>query len=430
MKWAKLLAGLSLASLLLAACGGSSTGGQSIKGTIKIGIDLPVSFADASDGQPTQNGAKLAIKQAGKVCGASSHSDACFTLAAFALDDATAALAGHDPAQGAANVRQFIADSTVLGMVGPFNSSVAKAEIPITNQVDLAMISPANTNECLTQRAKDFNDNHCKVSGVETADTLRPTGKNNYFRVCTTDLIQGPAGADFAYNKLGKKKVFVFNDQQTYGLGIAQNFAKEFAKDGGTVLNSDLGGYDPTSTKDWHSQINKAKSLGADVVYYGGTTATGGGQIRKQMKGLLDVPYVAGDGISGNQFAKDAADNANDSYFTVAGPYPQKLSTAQSFNAAYKKEYGQDVGAYSAQAYDAANILIAAVSRAIDDAGGNMPTRDQVTAQVAKTQGFKGAIGTTSFDSNGDTTLKIITIYKWTSATDTGGTFVDQITVS
>ncbi|HEX3629173.1 MAG TPA: branched-chain amino acid ABC transporter substrate-binding protein, partial [Candidatus Dormibacteraeota bacterium] len=64
------------------------------------------------------------------------------------------------------------------------------------------------------------------------------------------------------------------------------------------------------------------------------------------------------------------------------------------------------------------------------DAGGSMPSRDPVRAEIAKTQGYKGAIGTTSFDQNGDTTLKIITIYKWTSTTDTGGTFVDQVTVS
>jgi branched-chain amino acid transport system substrate-binding protein len=423
MKLSKLLVGLAAASIALAACGTTTASGPTIKGTIKIGIDLPVSFGDASDGQPTQNGAKLAIKQAGKVCGASSHTDACFTLTAFPLDDATAAQNGHDPAQGAANMRQYVTDSAVLGVVGPFNSSVAKAEIPIANTVNLAMISPANTNECLTQEPAD---GHCK--GI--AATLRPTGKNNYFRVCTTDLIQGPAAADFAYNSLKKTKVFVFNDQQTYGLGIAQNFAAEFKKDGGTVLNSDLGGFDPTSTSDFHSQLNRAKSLGADVIFFGGTTSDKGGQIRKQMLGILDVPYVAGDGISGNQFAKDAGDNAHDSYFTVAGPYPQKLSTAATFVAAYKAEYGQDVGAYSAQAYDAANVIIAAIGRAIDDAGGNMPTRDQVTAQVAKTQNFHGTIGTTSFDTNGDTTLKIITVYKWATATDTGGTFVDQVTVS
>src|ERR1700737_1158575 len=423
MRLPKLLAVLGVASVALAACGSSTTGGTSIKGTIKIGIDLPVSFGDASDGQPTQNGAKLAIKQAGKVCGASSHTDACFTLQSFALGDATAAQNGHDPAQGAANVTQFVTDSAVLGMVGPFNSSVALAEIPIANTVALTMISPANTNKCLTQEPAD---GHCKGQAAK----LRASGKNNYFRVCTTDLIQGPAAADYTYNKLGKKKVFVFNDLQTYGLGIATNFAKQFAADGGTVLNSDLGGFDQTSTSDFHSQLNRAKSLGADVVFFGGTTSDKGGQIRKQMAGILDVPYVAGDGISGNQFAKDAGANAANSYFTVAGPYPKTLPTAQSFDAAYKTEYGQDVGAYSAQAYDSANIIIAAISRAIDDAGGNMPSRTQVTAQVAKTQSFHGTIGTTSFDENGDTSLKIITVYQWTSATDTGGTFVDQVTVS
>jgi branched-chain amino acid transport system substrate-binding protein len=422
MRLPKLLAGLAVASVALAACGASSGTSQTIKGTIKIGIDLPVSGSDASDGQPTQNGAKLAVKLAGKVCGASSHTDACFTLASFPLDDAVNGV--HDVQQGAKNVTQFVADNSVLAMVGPFNSGVAAGEIPIANSTDMAMISPSNTNECLTQEPAD---GHCKGQAAK----LRASGKNNYFRVCTTDLIQGPAAADYAYNKLGKKKVYVLNDQQQYGLGIAKNFAAQFAKDGGTVLNpTDLGAFDPTSTTDFKSSLSRAQSLGADVVFFGGTTATKGGQIRKQMAGIINVPYVAGDGISGNQFAKDAGANAADSYFTVAGPYPLKLASAQTFNAAYKTEYGADPGAYSAQAYDAAKIIISSISKAIDDAGGSMPSRDQVRAEVAKTQGYNGAIGTTSFDTNGDTTLKIITIYKWTSATDTGGTFVDQVTVS
>src|SRR4029077_4556920 len=87
MRLPKLLAVLAVASVALAAGGSSNTGGTSIKGEIKGGIRLPVRGADASDGQPTQNGAKLAVKLAGKVCGASSHTDACFTLGAFPLDD-------------------------------------------------------------------------------------------------------------------------------------------------------------------------------------------------------------------------------------------------------------------------------------------------------------------------------------------------------
>jgi branched-chain amino acid transport system substrate-binding protein len=418
----KLLAGLAVTGLILAACGGGGTTTQTIKGTIKIGIDLPVTGEDASDGLPAQQGGKLAIKQKGKVCGASSHADACFTLSPVALDDAVNGV--HDPKQGAANVQQLVADSAVLGMMGPFNSNVARAEIPIANSVNLTMVSPSNTNECLTQRIPSCKDQ----SGNDKASLLRPKGGNNYFRVCTTDLIQGPAAADYAYNKLGKKKVYVLNDQQTYGLGIAQNFAKQFEKDGGTVLNKDLGGFDPTATTDFKSKLTQAASLGADVVFFGGTTATKGGVIRKQMQGILDVPYVAGDGISGDQFLKDAKPNAANSYFTVAGPYASQLPTATAMIAAYKAEYGTDIGAYSAQGYDAVGVIIAAISRAIDDAGGSMPTRDQVTTEMAKTTGYKGAMGTFGFDANGDTTLKIITVYKWNP--DTGKSdFADQVTV-
>ena len=419
----KVLAGLAVTGLILAACGGGGGATQTIKGTIKIGIDLPVSGEDASDGGPTQNGGKLAIKQKGKVCGASSHADACFTLGVVALDDAVNG--AHDPKQGATNVQQFVADSAVLGMMGPFNSSVARAEIPIANSVSLTMVSPSNTNECLTQEP---NDGHCKNQRT----TLRPNGgmaNNNYFRVCTTDLIQGPAAADYAYNKLGKHSVYILNDQQTYGLGIAQNFAAQFKKDGGTVLNPDLGGFDPVATTDFKSKLTQAKNLGADVVFFGGTTATKGGVIRKQMQGILDVPYVAGDGISGDQFLKDAAPNAANSFFTVAGPYASKLPTATAFIAAYKAEYGTDIGAYSAQGYDAVGVIIAAISRAIDDTGGNLPTRAQVTKAMTELKSYSGAMGTFSFDQNGDTTLKIITVYSWNPATKASD-YADQVTVA
>jgi len=170
MRLPKLLAGLAVASVALAACGASGGTSQTIKGTIKIGIDLPVSGSDASDGQPTQNGAKLAVKLAGKVCGASSHTDACFTLASFPLDDAVNGV--HDVGQGAKNVTQFVADSSVLAMVGPFNSGVAAGEIPIANSADMAMISPSNTNECLTQEPAD---GHCKGQAAK----LRASGKNS-----------------------------------------------------------------------------------------------------------------------------------------------------------------------------------------------------------------------------------------------------------
>jgi len=63
-------------------------------------------------------------------------------------------------------------------------------------------------------------------------------------------------------------------------------------------------------------------------------------------------------------------------------------------------------------AYDCAKILIEAIRKAIKANNGNMPTRDAVRQQVANTKDFTGTLGKTTFDENGDTSLKIISIYQ------------------
>src|SRR5438309_334212 len=98
----------------LAACGSSSTAGN--KGTIKIGVDLPESGNETSNGIPTLNGVKFAVQEAGSIKG--------FTLAVENKDDAVNG--AHDPQKGVQNVRDLIADTAVLAMIGPFNSSVAR----------------------------------------------------------------------------------------------------------------------------------------------------------------------------------------------------------------------------------------------------------------------------------------------------------------
>src|SRR5438093_723952 len=127
-------------------------------------------------------------------------------------------------------------------MIGPFNSSVARAEIPIINRAHLVQISPANTNQCLTkdiyipQSLSGVADVDCKAAGVPFPKDLRPTGTNNYFRVATTDDYQGPAMSDYAYKTLNIKKVGVASDAEAYGKGIADTFTIRFQKDGGTVV--------------------------------------------------------------------------------------------------------------------------------------------------------------------------------------------------
>jgi branched-chain amino acid transport system substrate-binding protein len=392
--------GLALTAIGLvgiAACGSSSSGGAANKGTIKIGVELPESGKEASNGLPTLNGVKFAVQKVGSIKG--------FTLAVENKDDAVNG--SHDATKGAQNIRDLVADNLVMGVIGPFNSSVAQAEIPVANAANLTIISPANTSECLTQ---SFPPPECAFKPSD----LRPNGKNNYFRVAATDTLQGPAMADYAYDTLKLKNVAVASDNQTYGKGIAQNFAIEFKKKGGAIAGSEHD-IDSKSTNDFKSILNEMKAANADGLYFGGTDSDNVCIARQQMKGVgLNVPFMGGDGVVTGQCIKDAADNVDNMFGTVAAVDATQLPAAKSIIDDFKKSFSAatDFGAYTMPAYDCAKILIDAIGRAIDDAGGNMPSRDQVRAQVAKTKDYTGALGTIGFDSNGDTTNRIISVYK------------------
>jgi branched-chain amino acid transport system substrate-binding protein len=380
----------------------SSSTASSGSTTIKIGIDLPVSGADASTGIPTRNGAVQAIEEA------AGSAPSGVTFSAYDLDDAVQG--AHDPAQGAQNVRAFVSDDAVLAMVGPFNSSVAQAEIPITNDAGLAQISPSATNPGLT-----------KGDAAARLRTSHPD-QNSFFRVCTTDDRQGAAGAQYAH-KLGLKKAFIVDDNETYGKGLADVFEAQYKLLGGTVLGHE---HLTKGQTDYKALLTKAQALGPDLVYYGGTTATGGGLLRKQMSdaGLGSVAFLGGDGISDAEFEKVAGDSANGSYFSVAAPETSKLPSAATFVAAYKKRWNSDVGPYSANAYAAAKIEIAAIEKAMAANGNKVPSRADVLANVAATSNFASPIGPIGFDKNGDTTNPILSIYKIAGGKPV---FVDQI---
>jgi len=407
-------AGAVVLAAVLASCTSSSsttsTSGSSTDAnapTIKIGVDLPVSGADASIGIPTQNGAVLAVEEANK----NGFAGGKYKLEASLLDDAVQGK--HDPAAGAQNVKNFIADSAVLAMVGPFNSNVAKSEIPLSNDAGLVQISPSNTNDGLTvgDDAKKLRTAHPDV--------------NAYFRVCTRDSKQGSALAQVAAQRLGYKKVFIIDDNETYGKGLADVFDASFKSLGGTVLGHE---HITANQVDFKALLTKVKSQNPDAVFFGGNTSTGGGLIRRQMSdvGMAKTPYLGGDGISDDEFEKQAGDSANGSYMTTAAPDADKLPSAKTFVDAYKARFKSDVGPYSANAYAAAKIEIAAIEKAVTDNGGKMPTRADVLKNVAGTTNFDSPIGKIGFDSNGDTTAPILSLFKVVNGKRVT---IDQITV-
>lgn len=416
------VAGCVLLGLLLASCtnvGPFGNGSHSVHGTIKIGLELPLSGEDAPDGLPAEKGADLAIKEAGVVCGASSHRDACFRLQAATYDDVVAGI--HDPARGEQNIGRLVDDSAVLAVVGPLYDSVASREIRVASAAGLTLVSPATTNECLTQEPAD---GHC--GGL--ARRLRTSGANSFFRVVTTQLAEGDAAADLAYRRLARRRAYVLSDGTAFSVGLAHRFAARFTRVGGTVTDAaDLGPVDPTASS-FPRQLEAARTAGADVVYFPASAPSTAAVARLAMKDTMpSVPFISADRIATNQFAKLADGNAGATYFTVARPFAPKLGTASDMMRRYAAEYGQPVGDYSLTAFEATNILIAAIGRAIDDAGGQMPSRQQVLKETAQTREYRGAMGTTSFDANGDTTLGLVTVFEWRSAADVAPHVVDEI---
>ena len=421
--WSRIFAltmGIPLLLALLAACGSGTTGGGGTtptagSTTIKIATDLPTSGKDATSGKPAENGVHLAVDQANM-----NHTIPGYTLVFDPKDDVGAS-GLHDPTVGEANVRSLIGDALVAGIVGPFNSSVAKGEIPITNRAPIAQISPANTNPCLT---KDATADPADCGGSNNLiPTLRPTGKVNYFRIATTDDHQGPAAADYLFKTLGLKSVYVVDDAETYGIGIANSFTREWQMDGGSLLGRSS---EPSTTTSYVSLLTQVAAKHPQAIYFGGLNSTGGDLIRQQMlqvAGLQTTPLAGGDGIVTTDFASAVPNTkGGPSYGTVATIDVAAVPAAKTFIQQYDAAYGAaNFGAYSAASYDCANILIQAIKKALDsgaktpqntsDTAGAATFRAAVISAIQNIQ-FSGVLGPQSFDANGDTTNRVITIYK------------------
>jgi branched-chain amino acid transport system substrate-binding protein len=376
-----------IGALALSACGSKKeNGGSGGNKTLTIGVVAPLSGDLSAVGNGIKNGVDLAIKQAN-----ANKTVKGVTLVMDAQDDTAKADVG---AQVAA---KLVAESSVFGVVGPLNSSVAKSVAPVMAQANLALISPSNSGVDLTGR------------DALAAGKTQTRPYKSYFRVCATDDIQGPFGADYAVKDLGKKKIAIVHDKKAYGQGLATAFAAQAKKDGATVL--------PTETinpgdKDFSALITKLKSESPDYLFYGGEYPEAS-LITKQMKAAgLNIPLAGGDGVDAADYIKIAGAAANGDYATALGAPTDKLDSAKQFLADYKAAgYKDPADPYGAAAFDAANALIKALAKANGENKSGQALRDEITKEVQDTD-FAGVTGQISFDQFGDTNNKVLTVYK------------------
>jgi branched-chain amino acid transport system substrate-binding protein len=355
-----LIAGVALA-LPAAGLAGEAKKAVEPKGTVKIATQSPLSGDQAALGEGLKLGTQLAID---KLKGPLTRAGWKVELVPF--DDQA------KPDVGVANAKNIVNDQEILVVIGHLNSGVALPSSEVYKEVDLAMISPANTNPKITDR------NYKNVS-----------------RVCGRDDVQGDVGARFAKDELKIKSAYILHDKTLYGQGVAEFFRDVSKKIGVEVL-----GFEGTEEKaNFDPIITPIKAKNPDVVYFGGIYSQAAIFLKQMREKGVEAKFLGPDGMDSTEMVKIAGKAAVGMYYsTVAGPpsiYPEAATFSKEFKAKFKK----DPEPFAAQAYDATAIALKAIQAA---AAKGKPTRAAVTDAIRKTKNHKGLTGTITFDEKGD----------------------------
>src|SRR3954465_9943948 len=338
-----------------------------------------------------------------------------YKIAFQACNDATAQLAKWDPTKGSANAHAYASNSSLIGVVGTFNSGCAAIEIPVLNQAaggGLMLLSPANTYGCLTE----------PCAGNEP-EKYYPSGKRTYARVAPSDPNQGAVDAKYLSTK-GVKSVYILNDKEAYGLGVAKNFSGAAKAVGMKVLG--FSAYDPKQPS-FQATFTKIKATNPDAVFVGGLVDENSGQLINDKVAVLGpndgaVKLMLPDGFTTDaifQRSEGGTPNAKGAYFSVAGVGIDKYTgAAEKFISGFKATLnGKAVDPYAILGAQAARVLLDAIANSDG-------SRQGIIDEVFKTKVNNGLIGSFEINENGDITgakgaALLFTIYKGTTKLET-----------
>jgi len=321
------------------------------------------------------------------------------------LDDATAAAGQWDAAPTSSNARKAARDKSTIAYIGEYNSGASAISIPILNEGGIPQVSPANTAVGLTK----------KEPGTDAGepDKYYPTGKRTYVRVPPRDTIQGAALAS-QMKEDGCKTVYIVNDKEVYGAGLAKNVENSAKEDGLQVLGND--GFDKKAAN-YRSLASKIAAKKPDCVVDSQVVETNGVQVAKDLAaGIPGAKLYGPDGLAISSFVdpKEGGIPASDAKrwtLTVATLSPDEYPPAgQKFFDDYKKEYKskKDPNPYAIYGYESMSLIL----DAIEKAGAKGNDRNEVLKLLLATKNRKSVLGTYSVDSTGDTSITDYGVYK------------------
>jgi branched-chain amino acid transport system substrate-binding protein len=385
-----LLAALSFG---VAACGsddnssggGSSTGSSSSgSNNLTIYSSLPLQGDSRPQSVSVNHGETLALEKAGNKAGK-------YNIKFVKLDDATAAAGKWDPGATSGDARKAAQDKNTIAYLGEFNSGASAISLPILNEAGILQVSPSNTAVGLT-----------RSQGADKGepDKYYPSGKRTYGRVVPADHIQ--AAAQVTYQKdNGCKKLFILNDKEVYGKGLADQVAPIAKAQGMTVLGNQ--GIDPKAAN-YRALAGTIKSAGADCIFFGGITQNNAVQLWKDLNAAMPSAKLFGpDGVAESAFSGKIGSKAEKQTFITNPTLDPKLypQSGQDFFKEYKAKYGQTPEPYAIYGYEAMSVVL----QAIQNAGDKGNDRQAVIDAFYKIKDRESVLGKYSIDENGDTTL-------------------------
>ena len=332
----------------------------------------------------------------------------------IAIDDMKGKFMGHDikligedsgcnAEGGQTAATKLAANAAVVVAIGSSCSSEAVPGAPILWKAGIATVSPSNTAPKLT-------------------DPKRGPDYDGYLRVVHNDKVQGASAATFVRTVLKLNRVATIHDGSPYAEGLAGVFADSFKKQGGTVTAQEAVA--PTDT-DMKPVLTRIASTKPDLIYYPIFIAAGGFVTRqaREIEGLKKTVLMGADGLDSPDFAKAAGEAAKGMYLSSPDLTPAALGPryGTEFLPKYQKKYGQKpISGFHAHAYDATNVIFAAIQKVAKVDGGSIYIgRKALRDALYATKGFKGVTGTLSCDPYGDCGEPHIAVYQVVTADPT-----------
>jgi branched-chain amino acid transport system substrate-binding protein len=411
---------LGVASLALAACGGSSETATSASAAAESSAPAASASAPAEDAckNPTLVVGSL-LPATGDLAFLGPPEFAGIKKALNEISAAGGVLGGEvtyiegDSGDTSTDIASQTVDSHlsqgVQAILGAASSGVSLTVIDKITGNGVLQISPANTSPALTT----YEDN-----GL-------------YWRVAPSDVLQGAIIAATAIDK-GVESMAVIARQDAYGEGLADATAKDFEAAGGTVTSKIL--YDPAATS-FEAEVAEIKAGGPQAVTVIGFEESVKllQEMIKQGVGPADLQVFLVDGnISTTAYGDFPANTMKGVIATV----PTGEADLTAFNESLLEVDPELTDyAYGAQSYDAMMVVALAAEAAgcgdgtaiaskLADVAGNGGEKCTTYAdclallQAGTDIDFEGVTGPLDFNQYGDPAQATISINEYTSNTE------------